>query len=149
VLEAEEIERERALLAVERAKRIVPFGSMRDRTSLLQEVGHDFGWMALRPGVLAWIELPGRDRHERRHQSAIGGIRMRDEKVGQLHQVAVGVVDQPFAGIAHGDLAYVQPHYTTMAKRSEFDSLVGGARRRIGSQGLDEMVGLVAGTVPT
>jgi len=58
-------------------------------------------------------------------------------------------VDQPFAGIAHCDLAYVQPHYTTMAKRSEFDSLVAGARRRIGSQRLDEMVGRVAGTVPT
>jgi hypothetical protein len=56
---------------------------------------------------------------------------MRDEKVGQLHQVAIGVVDQPFAGITHGDLALVTPHHTIMAKRSGFDWLAAGARRRV------------------
>src|SRR4029079_16308736 len=116
--EAEKIERERTLLTVECAERIVPFGPSRDRASLRKESRNDFGRMAFRSGMLARIELSGRNVHERRHQTAIRGTRMRDKKVRQLHQVTIGVVDQPFAGVTHGDLAYrvVKRDYTIRAR---------------------------------
>ena len=49
------------------------------------------------------VELAGRQRAHLRHQVAFARVGVGGQEVRQLHEVAVGVEDHPFARICHGE----------------------------------------------
>src|SRR6478736_4950326 len=102
MFEAEKIKRLAALRATERAKRIMPLGAAGNVGAEGNEFLDGFGRVAGPAGMTARIELANRDRFERRHEVALAWIRVPLEEIGQLHQMAVRIVDQPVPGVTHG-----------------------------------------------
>ncbi|HEY1710037.1 MAG TPA: hypothetical protein VGG10_17330 [Rhizomicrobium sp.] len=100
-LETEEIERESAFLPIERPERSMPFRSARDLVAKFEEFGHTLGRVTLAACKPARIELPGQYRGERRQQVQAALVGMGGEKIRELHEMTVRIVDQLIAGVGH------------------------------------------------
>ncbi len=81
------------------AKGVMPFRPARQAITKGRKLGDDLGRMPPPVDSLAHVELAA--RIELGKTVAHARIRVGGEKVRQLHQVAVGVVDQSPVGVAH------------------------------------------------